>query len=699
MSEKRVDIKTGFKCNNNCRFCVQANKRHLGNKTTEEIKKDLEEAYKNGCKGVVFTGGEITIRPDIFEIVSYAKKLKYNTIQIQTNGRMFYYKKFCEKIIEAGANEFAPALHGHTAELHDYLTRSPGSFKQITIGMMHLKDLGQKLITNTVVVKPNYRHIPKIMKLLLKIGTNQHQFAFVHILGNAEKYADKIVPYKTLAIPYIKKAIDIGNKHNILVMVEAMPYCLMKGYEKNVSELYIPRTEIRDNKGYSSPFVKDFTEVRKDICKVKFAQCKECKYELICEGPWKEYPKLKGDSEFQPVLGEKINNPKIVLRQETSLKKTKVAVIKAEDYSVVKDSINKALKLIGGLDKFVKKDDLVLLKPNMIDPLTPDKAATTHYLFVKAVIELVKDITDKVMVGDCSGGTDKNATEKTLEKSRIKEVVNETNVSFRNFQKEEFIPEYINNHKVLEKTDFAKAVKEADVIINLPKLKTHGITFYTGAIKNCFGCVHPLERKYLHKNFSDRISFSEGLVDIYSHVKPKLNIMDAVIAMEGDEGPSHGDPKYVGLVLASEDGVALDTVACSIIGYNPMAMPTIYDAHKRRIGLGDIKKIEILGEDIKDVKVKDFKKNSLFDSVNKYKREKGFNEEFVFEPKLVIKNCKRCGICEKNCPVNAITLNPYPIIDKDKCIHCYCCHETCPNKGLTLVKKRIKEKITTPLTN
>jgi MoaA/NifB/PqqE/SkfB family radical SAM enzyme len=129
---KRVDIKTGFNCNNHCRFCVQGNKRTLyGSKTTEEIKKILQEARED-CDSVVFTGGELTIREDIIALVSYAKKLKFETIQMQTNGRMFCYKEFCDEIIAAGANEFSPAIHGHTAELHDYLTCS-GKFSTDTL--------------------------------------------------------------------------------------------------------------------------------------------------------------------------------------------------------------------------------------------------------------------------------------------------------------------------------------------------------------------------------------------------------------------------------------------------------------------------------------------------------------------------------------------------------------------------------------
>lgn len=295
--EKRVDIKTGFICNNNCRFCVQADNKCKGNRSFEEIKKDLIDSRKR-CTGVVLTGGEVTIREDFFEIVQLAKELDYKIIQIQTNGRMFASLDFCKKTVKAGATEFSPALHGYCKEQHDFLTRAKGSFKQTIKGIMNLKKLGQKIITNTVVVKPNYRNCEQVAKLLVKLGVNQYQFAFVHPMGNAWKNFDNIVPCISLVAPCIHKGLKIGINAGKRVMAEAMPYCLMQGYEDYVAEKIIPETEVRGKKFQNTD---NFTKQRQQYGKSKFKQCKECKYDLVCEGPWKEYPEKKGHREFRYV--------------------------------------------------------------------------------------------------------------------------------------------------------------------------------------------------------------------------------------------------------------------------------------------------------------------------------------------------------------------------------------------------------------
>lgn len=306
MGDKRLDIKTGFTCNNNCRFCVQAHKKKFGNRPTKDIKKDLEKARKTKCKGVVFTGGEPTIRDDIIELVSYAKTLGFERIQIQTNARMLSYKNFCRELINAGANEFSPAIHGHIADLHEYLTRSKGSFNQTVKAIKNLRALNQYIITNTVVVKPNYRYLPNLAKLLVKLKVDQFQFAFAHAVGNAYKYYEQMMPWVSLASPYIKKGLQIGIDNGTKVMAEAMPFCTMEGYEKYCSEFYIPRTEIRDINSFDPAFEK----TRKEQGKIKFSQCKECKFDIICEGPWKEYPEKRGSDEFKPVLGKKIRDMK-----------------------------------------------------------------------------------------------------------------------------------------------------------------------------------------------------------------------------------------------------------------------------------------------------------------------------------------------------------------------------------------------------
>ncbi len=295
---KKADIKVGFSCNNDCLFCVQAHKKKCGDKTTKEIKENLKQASRD-CQTAVFTGGEPTIRPDIFELVNYAKRLGFATIQIQSNGRMFAYGDFCAKIIKNGANEFALALHGHISELHDWLTSAKGSFEQTCSGVKNLRQLNQRVITNTVIVKSNFRHLPAIADLLIFLGVEQYQLAFVHAIGNAKKNFDFIVPRKSLIEPYVKEALKRGVDAGVTVMTEAIPYCFLKGYEKCVAEEIMPGIKIFD---WGKEIVDDFERVRRQSGKAKGPECRRCRYFKKCEGPWREYPSNFGWSEFKPVL-------------------------------------------------------------------------------------------------------------------------------------------------------------------------------------------------------------------------------------------------------------------------------------------------------------------------------------------------------------------------------------------------------------
>jgi MoaA/NifB/PqqE/SkfB family radical SAM enzyme len=295
---KRVDIKIGYQCNNHCLFCVQGNKREkCAFRTKFEIKKDLINARKT-CQSVVFTGGEPTVHPNFLDLVRLAKKLNFQTIQIQSNGRMFAYKTFCQETIKAGANEFSPVLHGHMAKVHDYLTSVPGSFDQVIRGIKNLKILGQTVITNTVITKFNYRHLPEIAKLLVFLGVDQFQFAFVHIVGLAWKNRDFLVPKKSQIMPFVKKGLDIGIKAGKQVMTEAIPYCFMRGYEQYIAEPIIPEAMVIENKFK----IEDYKKYRLAQGKTKGPKCKDCLHFSICEGPWREYPKIFGWKEFKPIV-------------------------------------------------------------------------------------------------------------------------------------------------------------------------------------------------------------------------------------------------------------------------------------------------------------------------------------------------------------------------------------------------------------
>jgi MoaA/NifB/PqqE/SkfB family radical SAM enzyme len=293
---ERVDIKTGWMCNNRCVFCVQGSKRDVyGNKDTAEVKRLLDEA-RNDSDSIVFTGGEVTIRKDLVEIVRHARDLGYRVIQIQTNGRMLAYRKLCEDLIEAGANEFSPALHGHTAELHDHLTCSKGSFVQTVKSIRNLKELGQNVITNSVVTRSNYRHLPELASLLVSLGVDQYQFAFVHPLGTASENFTSVVPRMSLIEPYVKKGLDVGLSAGRRVMTEAIPYCFLEGYEVFIAERVMPRTKIFE--GHLT--IADYTEHRLTEGKIKGPRCPECAFNPICEGPWREYPEQYGWDEFIP---------------------------------------------------------------------------------------------------------------------------------------------------------------------------------------------------------------------------------------------------------------------------------------------------------------------------------------------------------------------------------------------------------------
>ncbi|MBF0485611.1 MAG: radical SAM protein [Candidatus Omnitrophica bacterium] len=301
---RRVAIFVGYSCNNNCRFCVVADKRSFADRTTEQIQKELKEAYAGGARQVVFTGGECTLRKDICGLVSFAKKTGFPSVQIQTNGRSFSSMEFCKKILLAGMSVFAPSLHGATADLHDELTCKKGSFRQTVLGIHNVRKLTKgklPILTNTVIVKKNYRFLPEIARLLAGLGVYQMQFAFVHAQGNAGRFYKSVVPRKTDVVPYVTEALDIAIRAKIGVMTEAIPPCLLKGYEKYIAEPGIPSTEVREQ----GRLVERFEDVRMHEAKIKFPQCRRCRYDSICEGPWREYPVFYGNKEFQPVTIKK----------------------------------------------------------------------------------------------------------------------------------------------------------------------------------------------------------------------------------------------------------------------------------------------------------------------------------------------------------------------------------------------------------
>ena len=297
MSLRRIDIKVGFDCNNRCWFCVQGDKRHrFPNKTTEELKALLERARRDADE-LVLTGGEVTIRKDLPELVAHARGLGYRVIQVQTNGRMLSHLPYLEQLIEAGMTEVSPAVHGPSEQIHDGLTRAPGSFRQTAKGIRQAKRLGLPVIVNSVITRDNFEHLPQTARLLIALGVDQFQLAFVHALGTAGQNFERVVPRLSEVQPHVLQALRLGGEADVRCMTEAIPLCFLPGMEDAAAEAIIPRTKIFD----AERVIEDYTELRLQEGKLKGPMCSACIYDARCEGPWREYPEHFGWDEFVAV--------------------------------------------------------------------------------------------------------------------------------------------------------------------------------------------------------------------------------------------------------------------------------------------------------------------------------------------------------------------------------------------------------------
>lgn len=231
----------------------------------------------------------------------------------------------------------------------------------------------------------------------------------------------------------------------------------------------------------------------------------------------------------------------------------------------------------------------------------------------------------------------------------------------------------------------AKGVVDADVVITLPKLKTHGLTLFTGGVKINFGCLPGLHKAQMHLRAQGTEYFSQMLVDLLLAVRPALTLMDGVVGMDGD-GPRNGHPKPIGAILASTDAVALDAVACQMVGIKPLMVPTTRLAHEQGMGMGDLAQIKIVGESLEAMRVADFQIPSAPEA---FLRATGvlrfLQSRLVARPTLVAERCKGCWVCVEHCPAGALPKDGRrPVLDYHKCIRCYCCQELCPNDAVAL---------------
>ena len=295
----KIEIVTGFSCNNNCKFCSV--RRFNFDKLTDEIKKDIERAIKERPKEINFTGGEPTIRKDIFELIEYVNERKIKEIRVTTNGRMFSYEDFTKKAIKAGLTGAIFSIHGHTSQIHDYLTNVKGAFEQAMQGLKNLREFTNNIDVNTVITTKNYKFLPNLAEMLIeKYDIRALCLIFPTIDGNLLNHLD-LVPSYNQVVDSLHKTIDIIKERNKTVWTLNMPICFFKGYEK-----YSSITELK-TKVFWPDVDTNLDEKRKEN-KVKVKACEKCRYRLICHGIPKDYLKIKGESGINPIEGKIIKN-------------------------------------------------------------------------------------------------------------------------------------------------------------------------------------------------------------------------------------------------------------------------------------------------------------------------------------------------------------------------------------------------------
>lgn len=370
----------------------------------------------------------------------------------------------------------------------------------------------------------------------------------------------------------------------------------------------------------------------------------------------------------------------------------KVIVSTAENYRIdrVHQSLDKIFHQMGGIEDMIKPGMKVAIKPNLLMAKKPDEAATTHPAVIKAIITLVQKAGGIASIVESPGGPYNTALLKRIYAlTGMEAVANETGAEL-NF---DLRVEKIENPeaKIIKSLKILKPLADADLVINVAKLKTHGMMVYTGAVKNMFGSIAGMEKADYHLRMSDYDRFADALIDIYLATKPQINVIDGIIAMEG-EGPSSGVPKYLGVLLASKDAFACDYAALRIINVDYKAVPVLRMAEKR--GLFEKDQVEILGAEIDAVMPDDFDVPAL----NHVKPASRFNllnfigKKFRPQPHILHEKCILCGKCMEVCPPKAITRSQDKrmVIDYTNCISCFCCHEFCPEKAVKIKKNGLR---------
>jgi uncharacterized protein (DUF362 family)/NAD-dependent dihydropyrimidine dehydrogenase PreA subunit len=376
--------------------------------------------------------------------------------------------------------------------------------------------------------------------------------------------------------------------------------------------------------------------------------------------------------------------------------KSSVSIVKCKTYDgeEVLGALRQAIDLIGGIQALVNKGSRVLLKPNLLYGKPPEKAVTTHPSVVREMLQIVREAGGVPFIGDSPAI---GSLARAAEKAGLKAVADEMKCPLVEFNRPILSPE--RGGRIFRQLEIDQAVLDADVIINLPKWKTHSQMLLTLGVKNLFGCVPGPRKPLWHlKAGESRKAFAQILLDLYGVVQPSLTVLDGVVGMEGN-GPGSGDPIPLGLILASKDALSIDLVVCDLLGIPRKSIPTNQVALEDGMG-GD--SIEIVGEPIGASKIPRFKLPPPFGvswNLPGFMR-KALKHALTSRPWIDDQLCEDCDRCAEICPAKALKKTGKGLaFDDEECIRCFCCQEVCSSGAISIKQGwalRLKSKFQNP---
>ena len=376
------------------------------------------------------------------------------------------------------------------------------------------------------------------------------------------------------------------------------------------------------------------------------------------------------------------------------MEETQVYAASCPDYGQAEACIRTLVEQMGGMGRFVRPGERIVLKANLLRAAPPESAICTHPAVVEAVAKLVKEAGGTPVICDSPGGAlHKEAVLRSLyEKTGMAAAAAAAGaeLSMDSSTRTVSLPE----GKVLRQAEIITPVAEADGVIDLCKMKTHVLMSMTGAVKNLFGVIPGLSKVGYHATHPDHATFADVLLDLTGYVKPRLSLMDGILAMEGDGPGSSGTPRQVGLLLAAANPLALDTAAGAIMNLPRQDNPVLLAAERRGLTPCRMEDVELIGGTVEELRMADYKfpastKSNLMDFLGPLARpaERLCKKALSQTPRIDGAKCVGCGICAKSCPGQAIAMTApgkKARISQKACIHCYCCHELCPQKAVEL---------------